>query len=307
MPIDIEKALNVTDAGSVLLQPDINKEVEALVEYKNPIRQNLPRKPGSGDGVYVNMRTPTTTVADFVADTDTLTERQATYAQTKYTYRTIAARGCVTRKLIATGRSYTDVWREELEGRALDFKDYEDWALIWADADTTNQFDGVDALITSTQTVTMTTSSGGTTLTLAKMDEVIDTCSYEPDMIICSKACARKLNALLQTNQRFIDRIEVKGGFKVMSYNDIPVYRSTNVYDTQTFDGTEVTANTGDTTTTLFVLDTDHLYVSELTALTVEQLAKTSSQNTRFDIYEDITVVLNNTKSCAKLIGIDIS
>jgi len=109
----------------------------------------------------------------------------------------------------------------------------------------------------------------------------------------------------LQSQQRFNDRVEIAGGFKVMSYNGIPILTSTNIENTWTFDGDKVSAYTGDTTTGIYVLDTTTLYMSVLTEITVVPLAIKSSQYREFDIICDEVLVLKNPQKCAILIGID--
>lgn len=301
--IDIKKALGTDDAGNVLVQPEIDKTIQALVEYKNPLRVNIPRKPGSGSHYYVNRRTAGSTPAEFVSDTDSITEDTGSYARTSFEFKTIATKGRVTRKMQAIGRSYVDVLASEMEEKARDFKDYEEWALFYGNSSSSSkQFDGLDELVT--QTVATTDQSGGDALTLEKLDEAIDTCAGEPDMLIMSKRTRRQLNSLLQAQQRFVDSIEVKGGFQVMSYNNIPVFVSTRVNNTQSFDGSSVTGQTGGDCSTIYALESDYCFVSELTPITVEPLAKSTSQYDQFDIYSDEALVLTNTLHACRLIGI---
>jgi len=303
--VDIRKALGQTDAGSVLIQPEIDKVLQHLVEYKNPLRQNLPRKRGSGPSWYLNRRSAGSTGAQFVGDKDTIDEDQGSYARVEFGYKTIAAKGKVTRRMQAIGRSYMDILAEEIEARTLEFKDYEDWALFRGSTSTSaNQFDGLDRLIT--QTVTCATSTSAGPLTLAKLDEAIDTCTGDPNMIIASKRTRRVLNQLLQSAQRFVNVVEVKGGFKVMSYNGIPIFTSSNIVDTMLMasGGASVAAYTGGDASTLYVLDTEYVWVGELTPLSILPLAKVSSQYDEFDIYCDQALVMANAQKHTSVIGI---
>ncbi len=304
---DLVRALSESNVGSVLMQPEIDKVVAHIVDYQNPIRQNLPRKSGSGNAYYVNRRTPGTTKATFVADTDAITEDTSSYTQVSFVYKTLGAKGKVTRKAQAIGRTYAQILADEIEAKAMDFRDYEDWAIIWGDsASNAKEFDGLHKLCASSQVVAVTTSTSGAALTLAALDEVIDkVVSSPPDMIICSRRTRRKINSLLQAQQRFVDSVEVKGGFKVVSYNEIPIYVSTNIPDTCTFNGTDVTATTGGSTSVLFVLSTQDVFMGVLTEVTVQPLAKVSSQYDEFDIYVDEALVVKNTLGLAKLVGFD--
>ena len=307
--VDIEKALDISGAGSILMQPVIDKVVAQLVDYRNPLRQNLPRKPGSGNAWILNRRTAAgTTPAKWVNDTEVLREDEGTYAQTEFYYKTLAARGKVTRKLQAVGRSYADVLADELEARVLEFKDVEDKGLLigatTASASTV-EMQGLKWLIPDSQTVVCAAAAVGGTMTLSKLDEAIDLSTGEPDMLIMSKKTRRVLNALLQSSQRFNDKIEVKGGFKVLSYNNLPIFTSNNVVNVQSVGaGGTVSSETGGSTSSIYIVDTEHTWVGVLTPVRVMPLAKTSSQFDLFDIFTDEVIVIRNYQTNAKLVGI---
>ena len=72
--LDITKAVNSPDNGwitgvaNILEQEEIQREVMRLVDYRNPLRQNLPRLPGSGTAYRFTHRTAGTTAGQFVTD-----------------------------------------------------------------------------------------------------------------------------------------------------------------------------------------------------------------------------------------------
>jgi len=309
--VDILKALDVSAAGTVLIQPEIDRVVAQLVDYRNPLRQNLPRKKGSGDAWYIIRRTPSgTTPAQWVADTDDITEDEGTYTKVAFYYKTIVARVKVTRKMQAIGRSYADILADEIEARALEFKDKEDYAYVIG-ASTANasskQFQGLMYLLQSAaQTVPVTASTTAGTLTLAKMDEAMDLSTGTIGMIIMSKRTRRKLNALLQANQRFVNTIEVKGGFVTLAYNEAPIFTSNNIPNTVAYaaDGTTVSSLTSGSASFIEFVDLDNVWVGELTPVTVLPLAKTTSQYDVIDIFCDETVVLRNPQTCSLLTNI---
>jgi len=312
--VDILKALDVSAAGDVLLQPTIDKVVAQLVDYRNPLRQNLPRKRGSGDGWYVVRRTASgTTPAQWVSDTDDITEDEGTYARVIFYYKTIVARVKVTRKMQAIGRSYADILADEIEARALEFRDKEDYAYVIGAStasSSSKQFQGVMYLLQdAAQTVPVAASTTAGTLTLAKVDEAIDLSTGTIDMMIMSKTVRRKLNALLQAQQRFVNVVEVKGGFKLLSYNEIPIYTSNNVPNTVAYsaDGTTVSSLTTGSASFIEFIDTDHVWVGELTPVTVLPLAKTTSQYDTIDIFCDETLVMRNYQTCSLLTNVDAS
>ena len=292
----LKKALNMANAGNVLQQPLVDQVLQELIEVNNPLRQNLPRKPGSGSAWILNQRTTRGAAASFVDDTDEPTETQGTYVPKTFPYKTVIQRGKVTRKLQAVGKSLLDIEAEEVDNALQAVRDAEEDALINGDA-TANpkQFNGLRKLVPSGQTVVAGTN--GSPLTLDLMDQAIDLNRGNPNMLIMSKKANRKLNALLQAQQRFVDTMEVQGGFRVQVYNGIPIFRSVSISDTQT-------QGTSNAATDIFILDTSAIWVGELTPLKMLRLAQKSSQYGEFDIFEDITLVLANDIKASRLAGV---
>ncbi len=129
------------------------------------------------------------------------------------------------------------------------------------------------------------------------MDQTIDLNRGTPDMIIMSKKANRKLNALLQVQQRFIETVQVKGGFRVQVYNDIPIFRNIRVFDNQV-------QGTSNSATDIYVLDTNAVWIGELTPLKMLRLAQKSSQFGEFDIFEDLSLVVANDIKASRLAGV---
>lgn len=293
----LKKALNIANAGNTLQQPLVDRVLQELIEVNNPLRQNLPRKPGSGSDWILNQRTARGTGA-FVDDTEEPTDSQSTYAQKKFTFKTIIQRGKVTRKLQAVGKTLLDIEAEEIESALQVIRDTEENALINGDsAVNPKQFDGLRKLTPAGQV--LVAGANGAPLTLDLLDSAIDLNRGNPSMLIMSKKANRKLNALLQAQQRFVDTVEVNGGFRVQVYNGIPIFRSIFVSDTQT-------QGTSNAASDIFVLDTSAVWVGELTPLKMVRLAQKSSQFSEFDVFEDLTLVFGNDIKVSRLAGITL-
>jgi hypothetical protein len=270
----LKKALDMANAGSALQQGLVDKVLQELIEVNNPLRVNLPRKPGSGSAWILNQRTSRGSGAGFVNDTEEPGENQGTYLQKSFPFKTILDRRKVTRKLQAVGKSLLDIEAEEVENGLQNVRDSEENALINGDAAANpKQFDGLRKLVPVGQTTIA--GANGAPLTLELMDAALDLNRGNPGMIIMSKKANRKLNALLQAQQRFVDTMEVKGGFRVQTYNGIPIYRSIWIADNQA-------QGTASNCTDIFFVDTSALWVGELTPLKMERLASKSSQGTEF-------------------------
>ena len=293
----LKKALNIANAGNTLQQPLVDRVLQELIEVNNPLRQNLPRKPGSGSDWILNQRTARGT-GGFVDDTEEPTDTQSTYLQKKFTYKTIIQRGKATRKLQAVGKTLLDIEAEEIESALQVVRDTEENALINGDsAVNPKQFDGLRKLTPAGQV--LVAGANGAPLTLDLLDSAIDLNRGNPGMLIMSKKANRKLNALLQAQQRFVDTMEVTGGFRVQVYNGIPIFRSIFVSDTQT-------QGTSNVCSDIFVLDTSAVWVGELTPLKMVRLAQKSSQYSEFDVFEDLTLVLGNDIKVSRLAGVTL-
>lgn len=203
------------------------------------------------------------------------------------------------------------MFAEEVDAKIIEFKDKEDHALIWGQKTTSTpisgigsskEFDGINALCTSGGT----TIDANGTLTPTLMDQAIDSVRFGANLIITSKAGRRKVNALLQQYQRFNDKVEIKGGFRVLAYDDIPVLTSTNVPEALTCSAGDITALTGSTTTAIYFINTDLVFVGELTPIKALPLAKTSAQFDLVDVYEDITLVCRDLKGITKIVNVNI-
>ena len=306
-----ERALNVAGAGSVLLQTFINRTVQQLHLRELGASAVIPRMPGSGNAAYINRRTPGTN-AEWLDDTTEPTSVEGAYAQVSFPYKTLVTRGTVTRKLQATGRSYGDILAGEISGRTGDFSETFEDGLIYGDiAVDANQFDGLITLTqaTASQIVLQTTLATGDALTLEKLDETIDVVkgsAARNDLVILASYKGRRLlNSALQAQQQFNDMTEIGAGFRVRTYDGIPIVTTTSMPDVLTFDGAKITAYTGSTTTALLVVNTRYVWIEELTSLTVMPLAKRSSQFDEFDLFWDGALVVANTRGSALLVGID--
>ena len=310
-----ERAINVSSAGSVLLQTFINRTVQQLTLREFGLQSVLARRPGSGDKAYINRRTAGTTGGEWVADTTSLTEATGTYPQTSFTYRTLATRGKITRKIQATGRSYGDLLAGEMLSKAEDFANaLEEAALQGNSATSSNQIDGLLTLVSNVGTdavVSLTTASAGTSITLSSLDEAIDrvkgSASRSDLVIVGSFAGLRAVNSALQSQQQFNDMVEIAAGFRVRTYDGIPLVVSTAMPNTLSYlaDGTLATFD-GGTSTALAVINKRYCYWEELTPTTVMPLAKSSSQYDQFDMFWDGALVLANTKGASILGGISV-
>jgi len=306
----LKKSLDESGFSSLYNDRVIDQMLIELVDFQNPLRMLMRRTPGAGEGHLVRKRTPGTTAGTDVNDTDSFVEETGTYSEEFFAFKTLGTQGKVTRRVQKTGRLIEDLLSEEMEAKAREIRDLEEYRILWGQTPDGNakQIKGLNAHMNDlpTQIVALTLTNGdGAPLTLAKFDQVMDkVITGMPGVIIVSRAGKRKINALLQATQRFNDKTEVPGGYRVLSYNDTPILVSTNIPDTlQISSGGTITSMTGGSTTAMFVVDLAHVFMSVLTELTVMPLARTSSQFQNFDIFEDIAQVVRDKRAVSMVTG----
>ena len=311
-----ERAINVSGAGSILVQNFTNRVIQQLSIREQGAGATMMRKPGSGSQAVVNRRTGSSMTASnvWVADTASLTESTGSYTQATFNYKTLATRGKLTRKMRAIGRSYIDILAEEMLQKADDWNEALESALFIGDSGAiSNQIDGLLTLINAVtgQVVANTSAAAGDDLSLSKLDETIDAvkgAGNRSDLIIyCSFLGGRKINSALDSRQRFMDSTEIAAGFRVRTYDGIPIVVSTGCPDDLTWSGTAVTNLGGESTnptTAIVVVNTRHFWIEELTPMTMMPLARDDSQYEQFDIYGDMALVQHNTLGGAFLGGV---
>lgn len=312
----LRRDMNLAAITGKLSQDEVDAVLHNLVDYKNPLRTNILRRRGSGEAWLLNRRTPGTTAAAFINDTEDLSEDVGTYARVSFTYRTLAIRCKVSRVSQLVSASYIDAVAEELEAKMDDFKDKEDWAFLWGQNGSTpiatledaKSYDGLNALCPSATIIQATSASAGEAMTLADIDLLLDTVrTQSADMLVMNLAARRQLNSLLQAQQRFNNVVKVQGGFELMAYNNVPIFPSSNIPSTCTFDGTDTSALTGGSTTVIFAIDSSKVFMPELEPLHMEPLAKKSSQYDEYDLRITSTLAIRDANAVASLHGVLIS
>ena len=86
-----------------------------------------------------------------------------------------------------------------------------------------NEFDGLEKRLTEDQVINMGSSSGGDTLTLAKVDELLDAVQGGADAIFCNKTMRRKINALMRAAGQATEPVSDAFGRQIQSYAGVPI------------------------------------------------------------------------------------
>ena len=323
--------------GAVLLQKYIDRVVQFLTLREMGLLAVMDRKEGSGPAAYVNQRTSGAGggwYQDDGGEPSGVSELSVgTFAQKDFPYKTLITRGQVSRKLQAIGQSYIDILAMEMAGKAEDFASSLENGLIYGTfgVGAGNEPMGLLTLLENANlagSVTPTAESDGEhiknncagqtdtnkwranyPLSLANLDATIDAVKGSANrsdlVIVGSFAAIRQVNAALQAQQQFVNEVEIAAGFRVRTYDGIPLVVSSEMKDNMVFQGGTkglysghvASLNGGAGTalgTQLFVINRRHVFISELTPTTVMPLAKDTSVVDKFDMYWDGAPVLAN-------------
>jgi len=86
-----------------------------------------------------------------------------------------------------------------------------------------NEFSGLKARLTGSQVIDMGSSDGGDTLTLAKLDELLDAVQGSPDVIFCNKTMRRKISSLVRAAGKAIETVNDAFGRQLAAFAGIPL------------------------------------------------------------------------------------
>lgn len=312
------KALGSAQVSGTIIQEVIDKVIAHLFFSENPLRANLSVKQGTGTAYVFNRRSPTASGGQSIPDTGSFTAAEGTYTRISLPYKIYGTAVEVTKFAQAAGLNFIDVLQTELEARINEFKEWEQRALLWGNyvapfsGANTHFADGFVKQIVDNKNgniVALGTTSAGDNLTLSALDRAIDMCWGNPSIIICSRTGRRILQGLLQAQQRFVNTVEIKGGFRVMEYAGLPVLPSTAIPDTCVYvpnptDDKYISALTGGSTTVMIIMNLTDAFIAELERLTAKEVPVSSSQYIRYEIYEYITPVVKTPKMHSIIFGI---
>lgn len=226
--MDLRKALDISAAGTQLIPEVVSAGLRRFVETASPLYAETPKRDWPTNS-YIYRSITGIPSATFSTDGAALpADTRGTYNKQSVAMKYIYTTGSVTGPMQAAAASLLDAYQLEIELHADALVRKLEQTIITGDATANpNEFDGLLKQIT-THVTNKGTGAGQATptlLTLSHLDESLDKPSEYPTHIILDRAMGRRIWALLQAQQRFVDRTEVRGGFRVPVYNDLPIVR----------------------------------------------------------------------------------
>ena len=293
-------ALTLAEAAKLsndLLLPGV---IESIIK-DSPVLQQLPFIEIVGNGLTYNRENVAPTAA-FFAVGDAWTESTPTFTQVTTSLSILGGDADVDNYVKQTRSNIQDLEAAVVELKARAVRDkFEDTFINGDTATDANSFDGIDKTTVSGQAVSMGTN--GDTLSLDKLDELIDTVKGDkPHMLLMSRRSRRKLGALSRaTGSGMLETERDEFGRMVQFYDGIPVEINDYISDAKT-----VGSSTDCSTIHATQLGEGALVgLSGPGGLQVERVGSLETKDaTRTRVKWYVSIALFNTLKLAKLTGV---
>jgi hypothetical protein len=303
-------ALTLAEASKLSNDMLLQGVVETIIK-DSPILQRLPFIEIAGNGLTYNQE-KTLPDIDFYDVGDTWSESTPTFEQLTANLKIMGGDADVDNYLKATRSNIQDLEAAVIELKAKALREKFEETFIYGDTSVNaKHFDGLRKLIDTgsagNQVIAM--SDTGATLTLAKLDELIDAVKGgKPDMLLMSRRSRRKLNALVRASGGINDTERDQWGNFIQIWDGVPVGVNDWILDTHTVSGGVETATTGDTCSTIYAIQMGEGALCGLTSpghLQAEPIGSLESKDasrTRVKWY--VSLALFSSIKAAALIGV---
>jgi len=303
-------ALTLDEAAKLSNDMLLQGVVETIV-HDSPILQGLPFIEIVGNVLTYNQEKTLPSI-DFYDVGDTWTESTPTFEQKTASLKIMGGDADVDNFLKATRSNIQDLEAAVVELKAKALRDkFEDTFIYGNSATNAKQFDGLRKLINTTTASSQVIAMGatGATLTLGKLDELIDAVKGgKPALLLMSRRSRRKLNALVRAAGGMIETDRDNWGNFIQLWDGIPIGVNDWILDTHVLSGSVETATTGGTCSTIYAFQMGEGALCGLTSpghLTVEPIGSLETKDasrTRIKWY--CSLALFSSIKAAALIGV---
>ena len=292
-------ALTLAEASKLSNDVLLVGVIETIIK-DSPILQALPFIEIVGNGLTYN-RESTAATASFYDVGDTWTESTPTFSQITATLKIMGGDADIDNYLVATRSNIQDLEAAVIELKAKAVRDlFEDTFISGDSTVNLKAFDGVDVLCESSQTLSMGVNGGS--LTLDKLDELVDTVmGGKPELLLMSRRSRRIINKLARTAGTLLETDRDQFGQMIQHYDGIPIGVSDYVADDQT-------TGTSNDCSTIYAMQFGEGALAGLTGpggLQVERVGSLEQKDaSRSRIKWYTSIALFNTLKLAKLVGV---
>ncbi|MDI6858283.1 MAG: phage major capsid protein [Dehalococcoidia bacterium] len=292
-------ALTLAEASKLSNDVLLTGVIETIIK-DSPILQLLPFIEIVGNGLTYNRENAAASAA-FYDVGDTWSESTPTFSQVTATLKIVGGDADIDNFLVATRSNLQDLEAAvvQLKAKAVQQK-FEDTFINGDMSVDAKAFDGIDKLCESGQTASM--GANGATLTLAKLDELVDLIKGgKPDVLLMSKRTRRTLNNLARASGGFLETDRNEFGQMVQFYDGIPIGICDWISDAKT-------VGTSNDCSTVYAVQLGEGALAGLTSpggLQVERVGSLETKDaTRTRVKWYVSLALFNTLKLAKLIGV---
>src|SRR3989304_4087848 len=225
-------ALTLAEAAKLSNDILLQGVIETIIK-DSPILQRMPFIEIAGNGLTYN-REATAPAAAFFDVGDTWPESTPTFPQQTVPLKIMGGDADIDNFLIATRSNLQDLEAAVVELKAKAVRQLFEQTFVTGDA-TANpkSFDGLDKVIDKAQSLSM--GANGGSLTLDKLDELIDTVKGgKPDLLLMSRRSRRIVNKLARTSGSFLEADRDEFGQMLQFYDGIAIGVSDYISDAQT-------------------------------------------------------------------------
>jgi hypothetical protein len=302
-------ALTLNEAAKLSNDMLLQGVVETIVK-DSPVLQQLSFIEIVGNVLTYNQEQTLPTI-DFYNVGDTWAESTPTFEQKTASLKIMGGDADVDNFLKATRSNIQDLEAAVVELKAKALRDKFEETFVYGDASDNKQFDELRKLIDTTTASPQLIAMGatGATLTMAKLDELIDAVKGgKPALLLMSRRSRRKLNALVRAAGGMIETDRDNWGNFVQLWDGIPIGVNDWILDTHTLTGGVETDTTGGDCSTIYAFQMGEGALCGLTSpghITVEPIGSLETKDasrTRIKWY--CSLALFSSIKAAALIGV---
>jgi hypothetical protein len=239
-------ALTLAEAAKLSNDMLMQGVVETIVK-DSPVLQRLPFVEIVGNGLTYNRENALPDI-DFYDVGDTWNESTPTFTQVTANLKIMGGDADVDNFLKSTRSNIQDLEAAVIELKAKALRQKFENAFIYGNSTSTKEFDGLRKLINTgsagSQVIAM--ADTGATLSLAKLDELIDAVKGgKPDMLLMSRRSRRKINALVRDAGGSVVSDRDQFGNFMQLWDGVPIGVNDWILDTHLVAGGVETTTTG--------------------------------------------------------------
>ena len=302
-------ALTLTEAAKLSNDVLVQGVIETIIK-DSPVLQKLPFTEIIGNGLTYNKENTLPSVA-FYDIGDEWVESTPTFTPVTAVLKIMGGDADVDNFLKATRSNLQDIEVAVLETKAKALRHEFEETFIYGDSAGSDEFDGLVELINtaSASDQVIATGATGATLTLTKLDQLIDAVKGgKPDLLLMSRRSRRKLNDLARSAGNNLEVGQGALGEFVQFYNGIQVGISDWILDTHIVASSLETAFTGGACSTIYAMQFGEGALCGLTSpggIQVERIGSLELKDaTRNRIKWYVSLALFSSIKSAALIGV---